>query len=66
LERLIEETRILKVADWESDFLAKALALLVNAYDKLNSSEASEKQQQKDAAYNQLCWYNPALLTSSS
>ena len=66
LERLIEETHILKVADWESDFLAKALALLVNAYDKLNSSEASEKQQQKDAAYNQLCWYNPALLTSSS
>ncbi len=66
LERLVEETRTLKVADWESDFLAKALALLVNAYEKLNSSEAIEKQQQKDAAYNQLCWYNPALLTSNT
>ena len=66
LERLVEETRTLKVADWESDFLAKALALLVNAYGKLDSSDASEKKQQKDAAYNQLCWYNPALLTSTS
>lgn len=66
LERLIEETRTLKVADWESDFLAKALALLVNAYEKLNETDSSKKQQEKDAAYDQLCWYNPALLTSNS
>ncbi len=66
LERLVEEMRIITVADWESDFLAKALALLVNAYEKLNANEATEKQQQKDAAYNQLCWYNPAHLTSNS
>ncbi len=66
LERLVEETRTLKVADWESDFLAKALALLVNAYEKLNAKEASEKKQQKDAAYDQLCWYNPAILTNNS
>ena len=63
LERLIEETRSLTVADWESDFLAKALALLVNAYEKLNEEESLEKQKQIDAAYDQLCWYNPALLT---
>jgi type VI secretion system protein VasJ len=66
LERLIEETKNLKVADWESDFLSKAFALLVNAYEKLNASDASKKQIQKDAAYAQLCWYNPALLTSNS
>ncbi len=66
LERLVEEIRILTVADWESDFLAKALALLVNAYEKLNSSEASKKQQQKNAAYDQLCWYNPAHLARNS
>ena len=66
LERLIEETHSLKVADWESDFLAKALALLVNAYEKLNESDSSRTQQEKDAAYDQLCWYNPALLTSNS
>ncbi len=66
LERLVEETRTLKVADWESDFLVKALALLVNAYEKLNTNEASDKQKQKDAAYDQLCWYNPALLTNNS
>ena len=63
LERLVEETRTLTVADWESDFLAKALALLVNAYEKLNEDESVEKQKQIDAAYDQLCWYNPALLT---
>ncbi len=66
LERLVDETRTLKVADWDSDFLTKALALLVNAYEKLNTDEASDKQKQKDAAYDQLCWYNPALLTSNS
>ncbi len=66
LERMIEETRTLKVADWESDFLAKALALLVNAYEALNESDSNSKQQEKDAAYDQLCWYNPALLTSNS
>lgn len=62
LERMIEETRSLTVADWESDFLAKALALLVNAYEKLDKDESIEKQQQIDAAFDQLCWYNPALL----
>ena len=66
LERLIEETRTLKVADWESDFLAKALALLVNAYEELNEADSNSKQLEKDAAYDQLCWYNPALLTSNS
>lgn len=63
LERLIEETRTLSAADWESSFLAKALALLVNAYEKLNDEKSLEKQQQIEAAYDQLCWYNPALLT---
>lgn len=63
LERLIEETRSLTAAEWESDFLAKALALLVNAYDKLNKDKITEKQKEINAAYDQLCWYNPALLT---
>ena len=63
LERLIEETRTMTAADWESDFVAKALALLVNAYEKLNDEKSLEKQKQIDAAYDQLCWYNPALLT---
>ena len=63
LERLVEETRSLTAAEWESDFLAKALALLVNAYEKLNDEKSLEKQKQIDAAYDQLCWYNPALLT---
>jgi type VI secretion system protein VasJ len=63
LERIIEETRTLSAADWESSFLAKALALLVNAYEKLNDEKSLEKQQQIEAAYDQLCWYNPALLT---
>lgn len=63
LERLVEETRTLTAAEWESDFLAKALALLVNAYEKLNDEKSLEKQKQIDAAYDQLCWYNPALLT---
>jgi type VI secretion system protein VasJ len=63
LERIVEETRSLSVAEWESDFLAKALALLVNAYSKLNDEKSLEKQKQIDAAYEQLCWYNPALLT---
>jgi len=64
LERLIEEVRSLTVADWESDFLSKALALLVNAYEKLDDNELQNKQKQKDAAYDQLCWYNPALITN--
>lgn len=63
LERLVEETRSLTAAEWESDFLAKALALLVNAYEKLNDEKLQEKQKQIEAAYDQLCWYNPALLT---
>lgn len=63
LERLVEETRTLTAAEWESDFLAKALALLVNAYEKLNDEKSLEKQKQIDAVYDQLCWYNPALLT---
>lgn len=63
LERLIEEVRSLTVADWESDFLSKALALLVNAYEKLDEDEILNKQEQKNAAYDQLCWYNPALIT---
>jgi type VI secretion system protein VasJ len=63
LERIVEETRSLSVAEWETDFLAKALALLVNAYSKLNDKKSLEKQKQIDAAYEQLCWYNPALLT---
>jgi len=63
LERMIEEIRSLSVADWESDFLSKALALLVNAYEKLDESELSSKQQQMNAAYDQLCWYNPALIS---
>jgi type VI secretion system protein VasJ len=63
LERLVEETRTLSAAEWESDFLAKSLALLVNAYEKLNDEKSLEKQKQIDAAYDQLCWYNPALLT---
>lgn len=63
LERLLEEVRSLTVADWESDFLSKALALLVNAYNKLDEEEITHKQQKVDAAYEQLCWYNPALIT---
>lgn len=63
LERMIEEIRSMNVADWESDFLSKALALLVNAYEKLDESELSNKQQQMNAAYDQLCWYNPALIS---
>jgi type VI secretion system protein VasJ len=63
LERLVEETRTLTAAEWESDFVAKALALLVNAYEKLNDEKSLAKQKQIDAAYDQLCWYNPALLT---
>lgn len=63
LERLVEEVRALTVADWESDFLSKALALLVNAYEKLDDSDSAHKQQQKEAAYDQLCWYNPALIS---
>ncbi|MFT7109582.1 MAG: type VI secretion system protein VasJ [Psychrobacter glaciei] len=63
LERIVEETRSLTVAEWESDFLAKALALLVNAYSNLNDEKTLEKQLKIDAAYEQLCWYNPSLLT---
>lgn len=63
LERLVEEVRVLTVADWESDFLSKALALLVNAYEKLDETELAQKQQKKEAAYDQLCWYNPALIS---
>lgn len=63
LERLIDEVRTLTVADWESDFLSKALALLVNAYEKLDETEQASKQQKKEAAYEQLCWYNPALIS---
>ncbi len=64
LERLIDEVKSLTVADWESDFLSKALALLVNAYEKLDESEAAQKQQMKESAYEQLCWYNPALISN--
>lgn len=63
LERLVEEVRVLTVADWESDFLSKALALLVNAYEKLDETELAQKQKKKEAAYDQLCWYNPALIS---
>ena len=63
LERLVDEVRTLTVADWESDFLSKALALLVNAYEKLDDVELAHKQQKKEAAYDQLCWYNPALIS---
>jgi type VI secretion system protein VasJ len=63
LERLVDEVRTLTVADWESDFLSKALALLVNAYGKLDETELAHKQQKKEAAYDQLCWYNPALIS---
>ncbi len=61
LERMIEETRNLSVADWESGFMAKALALLVNAYEKLNEEDAIKKQDSIATAYDALCWYDPSL-----
>ena len=63
LERLVDEVRTLTVAEWESDFLSKALALLVNAYEKLDETDLAQKQQKREAAYDQLCWYNPALIS---
>ncbi|WP_396586402.1 TssA family type VI secretion system protein [Bermanella sp. R86510] len=63
LEHILEDIKSLRVSDWESDFISKALSLLLNAYDSLDEADLASKQQQKDAVYNQLCWYNPALIT---